>query len=245
MFCPKCGTELNEGDAFCYKCGAPMRKKENAVNNAVVNKIPEKPVNNSGNVIEKAVDKGTVKKKKIGSIPFIICLVIFAVIIGAGVFNFIKYKIWEKTQNSSESKEEIKVTTVNVGNYKITIPEEYKLSESDKTGRKATFTNTEGNTIIIFVEEANGVTGDDIKQNTKAMADYFYKELGLNPMKNTGITSSPDYTSGDFKGVQAKFYAADKDLCSMFIASNNVDICKIALFGMSNYREVAEIITIK
>lgn len=27
MFCPKCGSKLNEGDAFCGKCGAPVRKK--------------------------------------------------------------------------------------------------------------------------------------------------------------------------------------------------------------------------
>lgn len=54
MFCPKCGKEVEQGDLFCWNCGAKMKKTEAPVENIIESAL-EKEAENM--IIEEALKK--------------------------------------------------------------------------------------------------------------------------------------------------------------------------------------------
>lgn len=68
MYCPKCGTELNEGVKFCGKCGAAIQKNESrsTQNNA---KNGNEKANEILTVVKKKTSNYYEKAKKIASDP--------------------------------------------------------------------------------------------------------------------------------------------------------------------------------
>lgn len=248
MFCSKCGTELKEGDVFCYKCGAPMRNKENAVSNDAGSNKPVNLVNNIQNAADNKVEKGSAKKKKIGSVPFIICLLVLAGVVIWLVCKQLEIGAWTSSQNNKESKKDIKVTNVNVGGYKFTIPEEYEKDDSESIdeggGSAHVFYNKDGYEIdILIYPNTDGLDGEYIKQNIKDIAQERYQQLGLDHMHNGGISSAPAFSLGSLKGARANYPLADKNLRQIIILANEKDVCEIYLFGMGNDRDIIDVLS--
>lgn len=246
MFCPKCGTELNEGDAFCYKCGTPMRKKNNTVNNAAGNNESVNPVDNIQNAADNKTRKGSAKKKKIGSVPFIICLLVLAGIVIWLVCRQLEFGAWKSSNNDKKSKKDIKVTNVSVGDYSFTIPVEYKESEKhNENGESVSiFSNKEGHKIEIWIHpNTDELDGEYIKKNIHEIAQNRYNQHGLNPKQNGGISSAPAFTLGSLKGARANYPLADKNLRQIIFLANEKDICEIYLFGMTNDRDIIDVLS--
>lgn len=82
MFCPKCGTKLEDGTKFCTECGASLQPALDAIREKEV-PAPIPPSDNP-------IPNGVKPKKKTGLIVGITALL--AVLIVGGIFAFMSLK---------------------------------------------------------------------------------------------------------------------------------------------------------
>ncbi len=181
-YCPRCGSELREGDAFCNKCGLDLSQVQRPEHNPepVQEPIPEpepQPI--------------PAPQRRQSSISWVTVILVTAILLGASIGG-----VYILTRDMPSYDDEISVTYTWKADgkgysYTFTFPsEDYRLMEKSSIARSGTVSSDlykvtkDGDTRTVYGVKDYIVVDDNIKrlvEDLRSQYDTMYKHQLIKP----------------------------------------------------------------